>query len=73
MSIYLPKSASIQRRTSLSKFFGPYPTHLEILTYLGQTLIVGVVGQESYAEYKPLIAGGLLRVRMVVCMTGGGG
>ena len=35
----------------------------------GQTLIVGVVGPESYKEYAPLIAGGLLRVRLELCVV----
>lgn len=35
----------------------------------GQTLVVGVVGQESYKEYAPLIAGGLLRVRLELCVV----
>ena len=35
----------------------------------GQGLVVGVVGQESYKEYAPLIAGGLLRVRLELCVV----
>jgi hypothetical protein len=35
----------------------------------GQTLVVGVVGPESYKEYAPLIAGGLLRVRLELCVV----
>ena len=35
----------------------------------GQTLIVGVVGPDSYKEYAPLIAGGLLRVRLELCVV----
>ena len=34
-----------------------------------QTLILGVVGPESYKEYAPLIAGGLLRVRLELCVV----
>jgi hypothetical protein len=34
----------------------------------GQTLIVSIVGPESYKEYAPLIAGGLLRVRLELCV-----
>jgi hypothetical protein len=33
-----------------------------------QSLITGVVGPESYKEYAPLIAGGLLRVRLELCV-----
>ena len=35
----------------------------------GQTLVVSVVGPESYKEYAPLIAGGLLRVRLELCVV----
>ena len=35
----------------------------------GQTLVVTTVGQESYKEYAPLIAGGLLRVRLELCVV----
>jgi len=35
----------------------------------GQSLVVGVVGQEGYKEYAPLIAGGLLRVRLELCVV----
>jgi len=35
----------------------------------GQTLAVGVVGADSYKEYAPLIAGGLLRVRLELCVV----
>ena len=35
----------------------------------GQTLVVGLVGADSYKEYAPLIAGGLLRVRLELCVV----
>ena len=35
----------------------------------GQTLVVGLVGQENVKEYAPLIAGGLLRVRLELCVV----
>jgi len=35
----------------------------------GQTLVVTTVGPESYKEYAPLIAGGLLRVRLELCVV----
>jgi len=35
---------------------------------LAQTLVVGAVGPESYKEYAPLIAGGLLRLRLEICV-----
>ena len=35
----------------------------------GQTVVVGLVGGESYKEYAPLIAGGLLRVRLELCVV----
>ena len=35
----------------------------------GQTVIVGLVGPENYKEYAPLIAGGLLRVRLELCVV----
>ena len=35
----------------------------------GQTLITGTVGPEAYKEYAPLIAGGLLRVRLELCVV----
>ena len=34
-----------------------------------QSLVLGVVGPESYKEYAPLIAGGLLRVRLELCVV----
>lgn len=34
-----------------------------------QTLVVGVVGQDAVREYSPLIAGGLLRVRLELCVV----
>ena len=35
----------------------------------GKELVVGLVGQESVKEYAPLIAGGLLRVRLELCVV----
>ena len=35
----------------------------------GQTLVVAAVGQDGYKEYAPLIAGGLLRVRLELCVV----
>ena len=35
----------------------------------GQGLVVAVVGPESYKEYAPLVAGGLLRVRLELCVV----
>ena len=35
----------------------------------GQNLVVTTVGKESYKEYAPLIAGGLLRVRLELCVV----
>jgi len=35
----------------------------------GQTLVVGLVGGDNYKEYAPLIAGGLLRVRLELCVV----
>lgn len=35
---------------------------------LGQGTVVALVGPESYKEYAPLIAGGLLRVRLELCV-----
>lgn len=34
-----------------------------------QKLVVAVVGGENYKEYAPLIAGGLLRVRLELCVV----
>merc|ERR1719401_1822678 len=34
-----------------------------------QTLVVATVGPESFKEYSPLIAGGLLRVRLELCVV----
>jgi len=34
----------------------------------GQQLVVGLVGPENVKEYAPLIAGGLLRVRLELCV-----
>lgn len=34
-----------------------------------QTIVVGTVGAENYKEYAPLIAGGLLRVRLELCVV----
>ena len=36
---------------------------------LSQSLVLGVVGSEHYREYAPLIAGGLLRVRLELCVV----
>ena len=35
----------------------------------GKTLITATVGPEAYKEYAPLIAGGLLRVRLELCVV----
>ena len=35
----------------------------------GQTAIIGVVGQENFAEYRPLILRGFLRVRLELCVV----
>mmetsp|Transcript_14519 Transcript_14519/g.31140 ORF Transcript_14519/g.31140 Transcript_14519/m.31140 type:complete len:331 (-) Transcript_14519:358-1350(-) len=35
----------------------------------GQTLVVGLVGNDNYKEYAPLIAGGLLRIRLELCVV----
>jgi len=35
----------------------------------GQTIVVGLVGGENYKEFAPLIAGGLLRVRLELCVV----
>ena len=35
----------------------------------GKDLVVGLVGPESVKEYAPLIAGGLLRVRLELCVV----
>lgn len=35
----------------------------------GQGLVVATVGPESYKEYAPLVAGGLLRVRLELCVV----
>ena len=35
----------------------------------GKTLVTATVGPEAYKEYAPLIAGGLLRVRLELCVV----
>eukprot|EP00316_Scyphosphaera_apsteinii_P001216 CAMPEP_0119316602 /NCGR_PEP_ID=MMETSP1333-20130426/40159_1 /TAXON_ID=418940 /ORGANISM="Scyphosphaera apsteinii, Strain RCC1455" /LENGTH=308 /DNA_ID=CAMNT_0007322291 /DNA_START=35 /DNA_END=961 /DNA_ORIENTATION=+ len=35
----------------------------------GQALVVGLVGNDNYKEFAPLIAGGLLRVRLELCVV----
>ena len=57
-------TASLDPRT-----FQPVCPASDSFYRFGQTLVVGVVGQDSYKEYAPLIAGGLLRVRLELCVV----
>lgn len=74
----MPASAASSPSFSLSELetaaldprnFQPVCPASDAFYRFGQTLIVGVVGPDSYKEYAPLIAGGLLRVRLELCVV----
>ena len=51
------------------KTFQPVCPASDSVYRFGQTLVVAVVGPENVKEYAPLVAGGLLRVRLELCVV----
>ena len=80
LSLLPPQLASAAEKFSIAEFealntqldpktFQPVCPASDGFYRFGQTLVVTTVGPESYKEYAPLIAGGLLRVRLELCVV----
>lgn len=64
-----PSFAELEASVLDPRNFQPVCPASDSFYRFGQTLVVGTVGPESYKEYAPLIAGGLLRVRLELCVV----
>jgi len=65
LTAHIPPPSPLQDPST----FQPVCPASDGLYRFGQTLVVAVVGPENYKEYAPLIAGGLLRVRLELCVV----
>lgn len=66
-------STDVMARTDLGTMtpqeFQPVCPTSDIIYRLLQSSVLGLVGKDNFIEYAPLISGGLLRVRLEICVV----